>query len=549
MVESPERARADAVLASEHGTDCVEYRVDGFFGNACDIERVCALSEGSPLPCIVTCRPVWEGGQYEGDETARVALWEAFIASAQPPSYIDIELAAMERSDLVRAIVRKLTQPPATTDQHGQHGSHTHAPPRLILSTHDFQSRPSDLHRKVLAMASTGAAVHKYAFRARSLRDNMEIFELLANRTAPTIALGMGEFGLMSRVLGPKFGGFLTFASLRESQATAPGQPTLETIRNRYRFGSIDRSTRVYGIIGWPIGHSMSPLIHNAGFAKLGLNSVYLPLPIAAAENAKETFESRASDGSYESFKATLLELMAYTPLSLCGASVTMPHKANLVRLGKEQGWSLDPIAAQAGVANTLSIVRETSGEIASVMLSNTDAVAAIGCIERALGNLEGKHIAVLGAGGVARAIVFALAKQGAQVTIYNRSFARASTLAKAAGANACSWDERTKAAPDLFLNCTPIGMAGGPAPEESPLPAEVFLRDSFRGRCNAVVMETVYNPVRTPFLRDADAAGLQTIDGVEMFIEQGAVQFEGWTGHDAPRVFFDSLVREKLSD
>ncbi|MFG0260090.1 MAG: type I 3-dehydroquinate dehydratase [Phycisphaerales bacterium JB041] len=533
MVETVERAIADAVLAGEHGADLVEYRIDELFSTLDDLPEVLRLVDGSPLPCIVTCRPTWEGGSYDGDEDERVAMFERLGTGDTPPRYIDAELAAYTRSANERMKIDLAVDHP---------GQRRDLRTRLILSSHDFSGRPTDLTRRVLGMQSEPAAsVHKVAFRARSLRDNLELFDLLAQSPRPMIALGMGEFGLMSRVLARKFGGFLTFASLRDSSATAPGQPSLHDLLETYRFRSIGRRTRVYGIVGWPVGHSRSPLIHNAGFEEVGHDGVYVPLPIASGDDPET---------SYASLKATLLELIDHPSLDFAGCSVTLPHKENLVRLAGEQGWALDEVASASGSANTVVVERESGGRAASVRVANTDAAAATHGLERELGGLRDRRVLLLGAGGVARAIAFALAGAGAEVAVANRTASRAERLvadinARHPGTAATlAWAERDLASPDAIVHCTSVGMAGGPAPDDSPLGPDAFANLP----ASTVLLETVYAPVRTRLLSMARDAGWRILDGVEMFVEQGAKQFELWTGCPAPRERFARLVRDALN-
>ncbi|MBK7404173.1 MAG: type I 3-dehydroquinate dehydratase [Phycisphaerales bacterium] len=539
MVRSVESAHADAVVAREHGADLVEYRVDELFHGSEDEPLILRLVESSPLPCILTCRPTWEGGLYDGEDAARIALFERLGTADRPPRYLDVERAAYTRSANLRQKVNLAVEHPKQ-----QRDLRT----TLILSTHDFAGRPADLTRRMLAMgAEPAAGVHKVAFRARSLRDNLELFDLLAERTKPTIALGMGEFGLASRVLAPKFGGFLTFASLRPEETTAPGQPTLTDLLGTYRFREIGPATRVYGIVGWPVGHSMSPLVHNAGFSEVGHDGVYVPLPIASHEPGQGA--AADAEATYASFKATMLELIHHPRLDFAGCSVTMPHKQNLVRLAREQGWSLDEASAQSRTANTLCIERSGDGSVAQASVANTDAAAALACLVGELGGLAGRRIGVLGAGGVARAIVFGLAGAGASVEIFNRSRPRAEAIAQDVSeaipgvgpVGVEDWEARIGAEAEAFINCTSVGMTGGPAPDESPLPPDALARG------NKLVMETVYHPVRTKLLSEAQDAGWRTIDGVEMFVGQGARQFELWTGVPAPCTLFRRLVREAL--
>lgn len=589
MVQEIDAALADCAEAKRLGAEIAEYRIDQMFSGAADgadipdidsareTSEIIRLIRSSPLPCIVTCRPTFEGGFYDGDDSSRISLYEHLGngggggggVGGHPPRYIDAELATLTRSANIRQKVL------LAVDHPGQmRGLET----GLILSMHDFERRPADLTRRFLAMqAEPAAKVLKVAFRARSLRDNLELFDLIRESDRPTIALGMGEFGLMSRVLAPKFGAFLTFASLRDASATAPGQPTITEILQRYRFRSINKSTRVYGVIGWPVGHSLSPLIHNAGFESVGHNGVYLPLPIASNADAGGSpglSPENATSGNYESFKATVLELIDHQGLDFSGASVTIPHKENLVRLAREMGepnlWHLSPAAAAIGAANTLVIDRDPGGKPTRIAVDNTDAPAITVCLReavegaRAEGDLNTRTVAILGAGGVARAAAYACASAGASVVIHARNRASAESLASDvkvhthARITAADWNDRHKAVATIFINCTPVGMKGGPAPEASPIEPAALTG------CNpadAVFFDTVYNPVYTPLLTLAaqlNAAhsgsntpeagiGPRIIDGASMFVRQGAMQFTMWTGKPAPIALFDGLVRARL--
>ncbi|MBY0111676.1 MAG: type I 3-dehydroquinate dehydratase [Phycisphaerales bacterium] len=594
MVHDIDAALADAAAAKSLGADIVEFRIDEFFdGGHSEADpgrqtrEILRLVHQSVLPAIVTCRSASEGGGYDGDETDRVSLYER-LGTAEgknetPPRYLDIELAAYTRSENIKQKVNL-----AVEHSEQQRAVST----GLILSMHDFQQRPSDLSRRLLlARQQPAAKVTKLAFRARSLRDNLELFEILTQRDRPTIALGMGEFGLMSRVLAPKFGGFLTFASLRPTATTAPGQPTVSELLDLYRFRSIKPTTKVYGVIGWPVGHSLSPLVHNAVFGSTGFDGVYLPLPIpsADAEN-NELSESARAEATYTNFKATLGALIDDPRLDFSGASVTLPHKENLVRFALERFkseagvWSLDAVSLLTGSANSLVIEREASGEGSRVVRArvfNTDVPAAVGPLREALGTLEGKHVAVVGAGGVARGIAFGLAVAGARVTIFNRNRAKAETLAlelsealKKAGAgpgrprplsspasrgggafqapavlgrgaiDAATMEQLSSFRGDAFVQCTPVGMKGGPDPEGCPISVGALAES---GNCGAgtVVLETVYNPRETPLVREAKRVGWRVIEGATMFVRQAAEQSGAWTGNDAPIELIERLVNE----
>jgi len=516
-VDSLDQAHAAAAMAAERGADLVEYRIDAFTD---DPDALVQLVEQSPLPCVLTCRPNWEGGEYDGDDADRVSLLE-HVGTAASPAYLDFELTAFNRSANLRQKILLVVDHPAQVRA---------CDTGLILSSHDFDQRPADLLQRIESMANAPACrVIKVAWRARSLRDNLEAFELLLARHKPTIALCMGEFGLPSRVLAKKFGALLTFAALDHDHATAPGQPTVDELKQLYRWDALGPATRVYGVIGHPVGHSMSPAIHNAGFDATGFNGVYLPMPIAPG---------------YEPFKATVDAWLNMPELHLRGASVTIPHKEHLLKFVGEMGGTIEPLAQRIGAANTLTI--EDDG---SLHASNTDYAAALDAVVAGMGitrdQLTGRSVAVVGAGGVSRAIVAGFAEHGADVTLYNRTVAKAQALADEFAdlpgtLTAKPADAIGDQPHDVWINGTPLGMS--PDVDTTPVPPDVLQNNP-----GAVVFDTVYNPVRTRLLRDAEAAGCTTVTGVDMFVRQGAAQFERWTGQAAPLAVFERVILERL--
>lgn len=540
LVTSASQAMDDAAAAKAAGADLVEYRLDEFFQgdlDAPEVRQILSLIAGSPLPCIATCRPVGpEGGAYDGPDDARISLFErlgtAFAPGESPPRYLDVELSTLQRSANIRQKVRlAVDHPEQLRDLRTS----------LIVSSHDFAGRPADLTRRLAAMRDEPAArVLKLAFRARSLRDNLELFDLLAESGRPTIALGMGEFGLMSRVLAPKFNAFLTFAALRADAATAPGQPTLDELLTRYRFRSITPATRVFGVIGYPVAHSLSPHVHNAGFAAVGRDAVYLPLPVAAGPD---------DEASFLSLKATLLELLEHPRLTFSGASVTIPHKENLLRLAREQGWRIDEPAAHIGAANTLVADRGPDGSFRGARVSNTDAPAIARVLRDAVGDLSTARVALVGAGGVARAAAYALAREGASVTIYNRTPARAQKLADELRPHVrgelvpMPLDALAGSSADVYINGTPAGLAHSPQEHQTPIPLE-HLRACPPA---TVVFDTVYTPHETRLLREAVSANLRVIHGVSMFAAQAEAQFSAFAGEPPPPGLFDRIARAAL--
>ena len=516
FVHDFEQALADANRALAGGADLIELRIDQFTD---DPAAAAELVSACPLPCIVTCRPTWEGGLYDGDEQTRVALLEHIgLHATSGPVYFDIELAAYNSSANLRQKINLI----ADRDDRPRKVAAA-----LILSSHDFEGRPADLLRRVAAMnGHEHCKVVKLAWLARSLRDNLEAFELIADRIKPTIALCMGEYGLVSRVLAKKFGALLTFAALGDGEGTAPGQPTLDNLKHLFRWDAINPATAVYGVVGYPVGHSMSPAIHNAGFDATGYDGVYLPMPIPP---------------EYEHFKATVGSWLDDPRLDFKGASVTIPHKENLLRFVRERGGEIEPLAERIGVANTL--VKRDDG---SLYAGNTDYAAALDSVCDALGigrdALAGRRVAVLGAGGAARAVVAGFTHYGAQVTVYNRTPEKARDLAGVFNADHAAWDQVGSADFDILINCTPIGMH--PHEDASPL----TLRNPNGERPTApVVFDTIYNPVQTKLLRQAQQLGYLTVPGTEMFVRQAAVQFERWTGTAAPLAVFRRVLLDKL--
>jgi 3-dehydroquinate dehydratase/shikimate dehydrogenase len=527
MADDVAAALRDAEAARDLGADIVEFRVDRIFQGEGDVDGqrdVLRLPAQSPLPCIITCRPTYEGGEYDGDDAARISLFEALGASDTPPAYIDVEYEVFRRSANLRQKVLL-----SVDHEHQPRDVHT----RLILSLHDFDGRPAQLFNLLTQMRTESAPrVLKVAFRARSLRDNLELFDIVAESDRPAIALGMGEFGLMSRVLAPKFGAFLTFASLRETSATAPGQPTVRDLLDLYRFRTISPKTNLYGVVGWPVGHSIGPQVHNAGFEAVGHDGVYMPMP---------------TPEGWESFKATMLTLLYAPGLSLRGCSVTIPHKEHLLRLAREddsRAWEIDPVCAQVGAANTLVVQpgepcrvfnSDVDGMLMPLRAERSDALASARCI-------------VLGAGGAARAAIVGLAAAGAEVVVAARAPEKAAAMiADVNMGDAVKVQTLDRLRPrtwDVVINCTPVGMRGGPAEEASPVDPGIFEGAS----ADCIVFDTVYNPIETPLLHDAATAGVRTIDGVRMFVGQAAAQFKAWTGEDAPLQLFARIAHEALA-
>ncbi|HEX8341903.1 MAG TPA: type I 3-dehydroquinate dehydratase, partial [Tepidisphaeraceae bacterium] len=314
-VEDAAAAQRDLALAAERGADLAELRIDTFT----DVDAVRRLLQGAALPTIVTCRAASEGGHGTLDDVSRLSL--LIEAGAAGASYLDIEYATV-------------------VDQHWAGPAKPRSQrPGWIYSSHNFVSRPPQLNQLRIDLAQSACDVMKIAWNARSVRDNFEAFEIMRGRQKPTVVICMGEAGLISRVLAKKFGAFLSFASLDAQSATAPGQVTIEQMKRLYRWDAIGENTRVYGVVGQPIAHTMSPAVHNAAFDATGHDGVYVPLLVEA---------------SYEAFKAFMEDALACPALTLSGLSVTIPHKENALRYLREKGWAVEPLAERIGAVNTI---------------------------------------------------------------------------------------------------------------------------------------------------------------------------------------------------
>ncbi|MEW5980839.1 MAG: type I 3-dehydroquinate dehydratase [Acidobacteriota bacterium] len=430
---------------------------------------------GLTLPVIVTCRPPSEGGQFAGSESDRHRLLEQAVRSEA--AFVDIEWTS-GFDDLV-----------AIRQGRG-----------IVLSYHDFTGVPADLESRVAAMAGGPAEVIKVAVTVRRLAECVALRDL-ARRFGDRhlLVIGMGEAGLITRVCAAWFGAPWAYAG----DLAGPGQLSLSRMRQEFRFGSIGAETTLYGLFGRPVSHSLSPAMHNAALGELGLDAVYLPLAGADADDCLQFADA----------------------FQMAGASVTSPFKAAIM----ERLASWDDDAEQAGAVNTIR--REGRGWTGT----NTDGAGFLAALRGTA--LAGMRVAILGAGGAARAAARALAAEGARVTLYGRNLRRTREAAARVGVGAAerpvprgSWD--------LLVNATPVGTH----PDAG---VSAFPEGAFDG---AVVYDLVYNPARTRLLRDAETQGCHGIGGIEMLVEQARLQLSWWTGRTASAGRMRDAAERRLS-
>ncbi|MEW6251283.1 MAG: type I 3-dehydroquinate dehydratase [Planctomycetota bacterium] len=527
LVEASPPLAEQAASALRAGAQVIELRVDRI-GDLGAVEQF--LRRERRLPVIATVRAASEGGSWTGPENDRLA----FLArlARRRPDYLDVEYATW------------VSAPPelrtAAAELRGTGG-------RLILSHHDTVGARADFASLHARIAAAGADVVKIVFTAGDATDGLRLLTGLAQVGAqrPTIALAMGSPGLATRVLAGRFAAHLTFAALSPDAGSAPGQPSLAELRVLYRWDESGPETAVYGVVGWPVGHSLGPQVHNAALRATGQDAVYVPLPV------------RPDEAGFENFMQVLAD---HPELGVAGLSITLPHKEHALRWLERAGMPVTDVARRCRAVNTLT--RTAAGRWAG---DNTDVdgiVAALAGVSALAGSgLGGRRVAVLGAGGAARAAVVALQERGCDVTVYNRTAERAARLAHelrcAFGpwpARGGGWDARGPAAlgqsapaavgaeiarADILINCTSVGL--WPAENDAPVPDDLL-------RPGAIVFDTVYNPPETRLLRAARARGCTVIPGAAMFIGQAAAQIERWHGVPAPRPIMEAALAAALS-
>ena len=464
--------RATAILKE---TPFVEFRLDYLhqpLGEVATFKQF--FADNTAVVAIGTCRRADNGGKFTGTVAAELDV--LLKASEAGFHMVDLEVEsaeALKKNDLQRL---------------------KDAGAALLVSHHNF-NETRDLESVFKRVKAFSPDFVKIVSTAKTLADNVTLIRFLKEVSDQThvVGIAMGDAGIISRVLGLRSGSAFTFAAASSGAETGPGQIDARTLVETYRIDSVDAATKVYGVAGNPVTSSLSPMMMNTAFRRETVNAVYLALQTTKLPD--------------------LLKLVHEIPIQ--GLSVTMPFKQEIIPFLEKT----DPLSTKIGACNT--VLRAPDGKLYGF---NTDVAGIVGPLEKRMG-LRGAKVLVLGAGGAARAAVYGLKDKGAEVFILNRTPETATKLAKQAGVKAIKREALPKATFDVIVNATPVGMAGtkaAPLLEAKELNAKL-------------VFDLVYNPLETPLLRLARQQGIPIITGVEMFVQQGARQFEIWTGKPAP--------------
>lgn len=451
------------------------------------------LTRHREVTVIATCRRKPNGGRFTGSLNVELELLQK--AAETGCHIVDLEVESVEQ--MTRPQLAKFRAALAS------------AGTALLISSHDFTRtrRPEGLSQVAKKIEAYQPEFVKVVTTARSLADNLSVLRMIEDESldAHVVGIAMGEEGFISRLLSPRAGAAFTFASAADGAETAPGQVSAHSMLDVYRLEQLDQATRIFGVAGNPISHSLSPLMHNAAFRRENVNAIMLPLKVKVLDDM----------------------LTVIRDLPLDGVAVTMPLKQEML----PHLANMDPLTGKIGACNTLR-----TGADGKLYGFNTDVAGVVRPLEKRM-RIRGSRILVLGAGGAARAAVFGLVEQGAEVYIVNRTHERAAALARKAKAHVLRQSLLAKQQFDAVINTTPCGMTG----IKQALPIK-------ENELNAsLVFDMVYTPLETPLLKLAKARGIATISGVEMFVQQGARQFEIWTGKPAPETEMLRVVELEL--
>jgi 3-dehydroquinate dehydratase/shikimate dehydrogenase len=480
------------IKRAEELADVIELRFDCLRNS--EIENAIGNLPKIDKPYLATFRPKEQGGKRELSLGERLKFWESFLlANKDKIFWVDFEFDL----SFVINLQKTLT----------------------IASSHDFSGASENLSATYEVFSITNADVLKTAVQANDITDSIAVWKLLDRAKQDDkniIPIAMGEAGKWTRILGLAHGAFMTYAALDGGRETASGQITAQVLIDAYRVKELDERTEVYGIVGNPVSHSVSPFMHNAAFQLHNLNAVYIPFEVKTLDEFIAKFIGEETREIRLNFK---------------GFSVTIPHKEAIFK----HLDSIDETAEAVGAVNTVKII---GGKLHGY---NTDAHGFIEPLKNAYGDLKNVKVAVIGAGGAARAAIYGLKKEEAQVTVFARDLEKGRSLAKQFKIQNSRFKIQNESYDDfdIVVNATPLGTIGE-LKNETPAVAEQLKNVH-------LVYDLVYNPFETRFLREAKSVGVPAIGGLAMLVAQGAAQFEIWTGRGAPLVEMSRIALGKL--
>ncbi len=453
----------DQIFSSARYADLFELRIDLL--SHPDIGKLIASTR---RPCIATCRPVREGGRFTGREDDRFTLLQQAINAGA--RFVDLELDAWG---------------PGRQRLHSHHRSL-----QWIVSHHVLDGPPRRVNALYATMRKTGAGILKFAYMADDaweIHAALHFFAAARKDHQRVIAIAMGEAGEASRVLYKVFGGWATFAGSEDGRQSAPGQLPVSTMKKVFQSNRRTTRTRIFGLVGNPVGQSKGIYIHNPLYRRLERDAIYCRFKIDDLTRFMKAFDG-----------------------VLSGCSVTAPHKQAMIKFLA----TVDPLARTLGAVNT--VVRRSGGYFGA----NTDARGALDAIEQRL-KVSGRRLVVLGAGGAARAVAGEAVRRGARVFVANRTVERAKSVARALGVKWAALAHVASLEPEILVNATSLGMWPniGATPMKE-IPGTVRL-----------AFDAIYNPAMTKFLKDAEGKGAMTVSGVEMYARQAVEQIRLFTG------------------
>lgn len=439
------------------------------------------------LPCILTIRRQIDGGQFVEGEAARTILFARALSFAEEDKTKNFEYVDFEEDFHI----------PSLEDATLAFGT------KIIRSVHDMKNPIININDRLASLNKSGYEIPKIAFMPHSLDDVKNLFEQASLlKDSNHILIAMGALGTPTRILGSKLKNYLTYTSTPETLTNTKNIAHIDviTLNDTYHIKQISENTKIFGITGWPLSGTSSPALHNAGYEKNGLDAVYIPICAEKFSQAMDFAEC----------------------IGVKGLSVTVPHKEEVLN----SNVVIDETVSEIGASNTL--VKNENDWIAF----NTDAEGFQKSLLEFTGlkNLKRKKVAIIGAGGAARAIAYAVHKLKGDACVFNRTLSKAKKLAEQFNFKYSILNQEAagmlKKYSDIIIQTTSKGMHSTDEPNQENDP--LFFYD-FSGK--EMVFDIIYMPETTPIMKRAKNAGCKVCNGFDMLRYQGYKQFELYTG------------------